>query len=181
MKAPRFSYSSIHPSIHEEVRYETETEIHPTDQTHTILIHNQSIPSRQQSQAGNQATRQQQLTQSTASNKTALNSNAMVTIHSNEKSESEDVVGVGVGVDFIGPSPEKGTTTPRKEIHKNQTATTTTTNAATATTRRRKRKDLLSRDCFFVNRHHQMLVLFGPSYKEFVLPPPPGHRCCKGS
>ncbi|VEU35448.1 unnamed protein product [Pseudo-nitzschia multistriata] len=39
--------------------------------------------------------------------------------------------------------------------------------------RQRVRRSFASRDCFFVDRHHEMLVLYGPAYKEFVLPPAP--------
>mmetsp|Transcript_6482 Transcript_6482/g.18583 ORF Transcript_6482/g.18583 Transcript_6482/m.18583 type:complete len:167 (+) Transcript_6482:542-1042(+) len=58
----------------------------------------------------------------------------------------------------------------------NQTAVTKTNRPSrktfaktvTPTKRRRRRNELSSRNCFFVDRNHQMLVLYGPSYKEFV-------------
>mmetsp|Transcript_21569 Transcript_21569/g.51109 ORF Transcript_21569/g.51109 Transcript_21569/m.51109 type:complete len:159 (+) Transcript_21569:120-596(+) len=59
-------------------------------------------------------------------------------------------------------------------VDANQTSMTKTnrpsrkTSTVTATKRRRRRKELSSRNCFFVDRNHQMLVLYGPSYKDFV-------------
>eukprot|EP00536_Pseudo-nitzschia_multiseries_P003882 jgi/Psemu1/302212/fgenesh1_kg.62_\ len=63
---------------------------------------------------------------------------------------------------------------PSRTNHKMRNTTTTTPNPnSTTTQRRRKRKELSSRNSFFVDRHHQMLVTFGPSYKEFVSQAPP--------